>query len=191
MMTRKKVLRLATATLVFMSLTGVVIMELFHDRKILEVLVGHYSWYYQLILGGLYGALTALAGWQLVKLPQLKDTNDFFTRLIGGLNLSNFQILYISICAGVGEEILFRGALQPFMGIWITSILFVFLHGYLNPNNLPLTFYGVYMVLVIAGIGYLAEYNGLLTSITAHFVIDWILITKLRNSFQDEPEDYS
>jgi len=182
---RKKILKLAAATLVFMSFLGYVIIELFHKSSLFEQLMGSFPWYYQIVLGSIYGLLTALLGWQLVKLPPLKETHIFFTDLIGSIKLSSFQIIFISFCAGVGEEILFRGAIQPFAGIWITSVLFVFLHGYLNPKNLPLMFYGIFMVLIISGIGYLAIVNGLLTAIVAHFMIDWVLITKLRNSYEN------
>jgi len=73
----------------------------------------------------------------------------------------------------------FRGVLQPLLGIWTTSILFVLLHGYLNPFNLPLTFYGLYMVVVIGVMGLFTEHLGILTAMTSHTVIDYILLQKL------------
>ena len=36
--------------------------------------------------------------------------------------------LVISLCAGVAEEVIYRGALQPRLGIIYTSILFVLIH---------------------------------------------------------------
>jgi hypothetical protein len=38
------------------------------------------------------------------------------------------QILMLGLSAGVGEEITLRGALQPRLGIWLTSLLFAALH---------------------------------------------------------------
>jgi len=49
--------------------------------------------------------------------------------------------LALAIGAGVGEEILFRGALQPVLGIWFTSILFAVVHvqyGFLTPATIVL-----------------------------------------------------
>lgn len=51
----------------------------------------------------------------LTKLSQLKY-------LI--FELTTIEKIYISLLAGVSEEILFRGLLQPLLGITITSILF-------------------------------------------------------------------
>jgi membrane protease YdiL (CAAX protease family) len=58
---------------------------------------------------------------------------------IGQTLYQDFSIwhwLALAIGAGVGEEILFRGALQPVFGIWFTSILFAIVHvqyGILTP----------------------------------------------------------
>ena len=86
----------------------------------------------------------------------------------------------MSFAAGVGEEILFRGAIQPFIGVWPTAIGFVAIHGYLNPMNLKMSIYGILMVVVSAGIGYLFKYEGLYAAITAHFLIDLVLFIKFR-----------
>ena len=65
------------------------------------------------------------------------------------------------------------------LGIWVTSILFVLLHGYLNPFNLPLTYYGIYMVLVIGVLGLMTEHIGIVTAMIAHTLIDVILLREL------------
>ena len=49
--------------------------------------------------------------------------------------------LALALGAGIGEEILFRGALQPVLGIWFTSILFAIVHvqyGLLTPATVVL-----------------------------------------------------
>ena len=49
--------------------------------------------------------------------------------------------LALALGAGIGEEILFRGALQPVFGIWFTSLLFAIVHvqyGLLTPATLIL-----------------------------------------------------
>lgn len=38
------------------------------------------------------------------------------------------QIILLSVVAGFGEEVLFRGVIQPFMGIWLASLLFAAIH---------------------------------------------------------------
>lgn len=109
----------------------------------------------------------------------LQNTRKFFSGLIGQLNLRFIDILFISFCAGAGEEILFRGAIQPYLGVWITAILFVALHGYINPFNWRISIYGILMCLIIAGIGYLNDHVGLTSAIAAHFMIDVYLFKML------------
>ncbi|GJM39990.1 MAG: hypothetical protein DHS20C20_02720 [Ardenticatenaceae bacterium] len=49
--------------------------------------------------------------------------------------------LALAIGAGIGEEILFRGALQPIFGIWFTSLFFAIVHvqyGLLTPATVVL-----------------------------------------------------
>ena len=144
----------------------------------------------QVIVGIVFGLVTAMAGWQIVELPIMAKTKTFFAGLINPLKLDKYQIVFISICAGVGEELFFRGAIQPMLGIWMTSIMFVLLHGYLNPFNLPLTYYGIYMVLVIGVIGLMTEHLGILTAIIAHTIIDVILLKELSaTSLSNEKEN--
>jgi membrane protease YdiL (CAAX protease family) len=102
-----------------------------------------------------------------------------YVRLIQQFDLNTSDVIFISCCAGVGEEVLFRGAIQPFMGIIITAILFVAIHGYLNPRNWRISIYGVFMTAGIVLLGYLAETMGLLVAIVAHTIIDIYLLNRM------------
>lgn len=44
--------------------------------------------------------------------------------------------LVVATCAGVGEELLFRGLLQPAYGIWAASVLFALMHFHYGPSLL-------------------------------------------------------
>ena len=65
----------------------------------------------QIMIGLAYGYLAAWLAWQLIKTPILKSTLTFFSNLVKRLNLRFIDIVFISFCAGAGEEILFRGAI--------------------------------------------------------------------------------
>ena len=191
MLSKKTIMLLALVTLVVFGGVGALLIPYVRDMKFLEFMSGIEKYWLQLTIGIIFGIITAKAGWQIIELPKLADTKTFFTNLIKPLKLNSGQIIFISICAGVGEELLFRGAVQPMLGIWITSILFVLLHGYLNPFNLPLTLYGIYMVLVIGVMGLMTEYFGILAAMIAHTLIDIILLRELSmasvpKEFQDQ-----
>ncbi len=65
-------------------------------------------------------------------------------------NLSSFGgALILGISAGVGEEILFRGAVQPRYGIVFTSLVFASLH---VQYGISLTILGIFLVSVMLGI---------------------------------------
>lgn len=176
---RNTILWAALATLVGFGGLGSVLVPMIRDTSLTKFLSGQEKFWIQLAVGASFGVITAKAGWQLVEQPFLESTKSFFARLIGPLKLNSIQIAYISICAGIGEEMFFRGAIQPMLGIWFTAILFVLLHGYLNPFNMPLTIYGTYMVLVIGVMGLFTEHFGIVTSMLAHTIIDIILLRQL------------
>lgn len=181
---------MALGTLVVFGGLGLIIIPFTRDVKIAEFLSGTEKYWLQIIIGVIVGVVTAKAAWQIVELPFLLKTKHFFSDLISPLKLDTIQIIFISICAGVGEELFFRGAIQPMLGVWFTSILFVLLHGYLNPFNMSLTIYGIYMVLVIGVLGLLTEYFGILTAMIGHTLIDIILLRELSNTpLPEEPAE--
>jgi len=189
MISKKTIVALAMGTLLVFGGLGVLIIPFVRNVRIVHFLGGSDQYWLQIILGIIVGIITAKAGWQIVELPKLTKTKVFFSNLIKPLNLNMLEIIFISICAGVGEELFFRGAIQPILGVWMTAILFVLLHGYLNPFNIPLTFYGMYMVLVIGVLGLMTEHFGILTAIIAHSIIDIILLTELsRVQLPDDSE---
>lgn len=173
--------RLSLFTLYGFGLLGWLIIEFAFDYPFVSVLIGHISWYEQLAFGLAYGIVTGILAAYLVKRPFFRPAKGIFVKLARKLDLTYSDIIFFSLCAGIGEEIFFRAAIQPIIGIWPTAIIFVALHGYLNPRNWRLSIYGLYMVLVSAGFGYLFDFAGLLAAIAAHFVIDVILFGVLKN----------
>jgi hypothetical protein len=127
-----------------------------------------------------FGALAALIGALLLKLPVLKETSTFYARLFKGLDLQWMDIVFYSLCAGIGEEILFRGALQPLIGLWWVAILFVVLHGYISTKDWKKSIYGVFLILISAGFGYLTLYLDIFSAMAAHFIFDVIMFIKLK-----------
>lgn len=90
-------------------------------------------------------------------------------------NLINFQnIFIIGISAGVCEEILFRGALQPKFGIFLSSILFAILH---VQYNIPWILLTIFIISVT--LGYLRKFTNTTTSIIAHSTFDGVQMTIL------------
>ena len=71
--------------------------------------------------------------------------------------------LLIGVGAGLGEETLFRGAVQPVFGILATSILFASMHVQYGPSLLL-----GYIFVLSVGLGLLRRYFNTTTSLLAH-----------------------
>jgi uncharacterized protein len=70
-----------------------------------------------------------LANYLLVQAnPVQAEVMDELSQLLLGNMTTVWDWLILAIAAGIGEEVLFRGALQPVLGIWLTSLLFAVIH---------------------------------------------------------------
>ncbi|MBU1701233.1 MAG: CPBP family intramembrane metalloprotease [Candidatus Eisenbacteria bacterium] len=78
---------------------------------------------------------------------------------------STWGLLTVGLAAGIGEEILYRGAIQPKLGLLPTSILFAVIHSYygLSPAF-------AWIFLLGLGLGYLRKKTDTTTCILFHAV---------------------
>ncbi len=172
---RKKLLIGAVITLFGFPLLGWLILYFTDPEPISTMLRAKQPLAIQALLGAVAGLFLGWGARTLISMNFLKNTLEKYAALIGDFRLTDFDIIFISFCAGFGEELLFRGSIQIFLGVWLTAFVFVAIHGYLNPKNLKLSVYGIYMTVAIAALGYMTEYVGIFASCIAHMVIDVIL----------------
>ena len=87
------------------------------------------------------------------------------------------EIVGVSLAAGVGEELLFRGAVQAEFGLVIASVLFGFTH----IGGRSSVVFGLWVVVMGFGLGGLAHAaGGLLAPIVAHAAYDAMAISFIR-----------
>lgn len=99
-----------------------------------------------------------------------RDLHSSFRDLLGPL--TGKEIVILALASSVGEELLFRGALLPWFGVWIQAAVFAALHIGPGKRFLPWTLSA--FVLGVA-FGELALWTGNLGGpIAAHFVINYI-----------------
>ncbi len=179
---KTRIFYLSCITLFGMGAVGILLIKFLQKQDPYTVLSGEKDYGRQIISGLVYGLI--VSGWAIALLynPWFKGIRSFFTKLVQDIQPTFLNILFYSFCAGVGEEILFRAGIQPLIGIWPASLLFVFFHGYINPTNMNLTVYGIFLVVVCSGFGYLFKFFGIGSSITAHFVYDVAMFSLLRYS---------
>ncbi|MFM2037398.1 MAG: hypothetical protein RL432_337 [Bacteroidota bacterium] len=135
--------------------------------------------------GLMFGFVYAFIALLFMQAPVFDGLNSRMEHLIGELKLSLFAGIFLSICAGLGEELLFRAALQPTLGIWMSSILFVAIHGYLNPWNWRFSLYGLIILPFVVILSYGFDHFGLWFAVMAHFAYDVVLFTAMVRENED------
>jgi membrane protease YdiL (CAAX protease family) len=142
----------------------------------------------QAVLNGLLACLPMLGMLQvlyLVKWQPLLELRYEVERIVGELfgGSSWFELALVSFAAGVGEEILFRGALQPLGINWLTfwpgfilvAILFGLAHAMTKIYFVMATVIGFYF-------GWLAlQDHNLVTPIVAHAVYDFLALAIIQH----------
>lgn len=127
-------------------------------------------------LGVLWGVvatvppLIALLLVRAVPWRPLRRVGEFLSTVVGPAlaACSLPELALVALLAGLGEELLFRGALQPLLGLPVASLLFALAH-FITPTYAVLTgLMGLYL-------GWLAETSGTLwVPITTHALYDFI-----------------
>ena len=180
---KKHVLIAGLVTLIGIGGIGLVLIYFFHHQLISKYLIVSFAAFgKQFLIGSGYALVTLFPLTVLLQRKMLDATRSFFGDLLQKFDVSTFDIFFLSFSAGVGEELFFRGAIQPWIGIWPTAIIFIALHGYLNPKNRPLFIYGTVLLIVSAGFGYLLQKIGIYAAMAAHFWIDVVLMLYLKRS---------
>jgi hypothetical protein len=99
-----------------------------------------------------------------------RDLHSSFRDLLGPL--TGKEIVILALASSVGEELLFRGALLPWFGVWIQAAVFAALHIGPGRRFLPWTLSA--FVLGVA-FGFIAQWTGNLGGpIAAHFAINYL-----------------
>ena len=129
----------------------------------------------QLRLGLRWIVLLVLLQWAIGAAWALLDPEQ--AELLGSINesmLAGFNTLgdwfVLALAAGVGEEILFRGALQPVLGLGFTSLLFAIVH--VQYGITPITFA---VFLIGLAIGVLRQRTNTTVAIFVHFGYNFVL----------------
>jgi len=165
---------------------GLLLIVFAHGASLADFMASGLPFKQQLLQGSIFGIATAVLAIGLIRTEWFKESRSFFQQFIADLNPSFPEIVFYSFCAGVGEELLFRGGIQPWLGVWLTAILFIALHGYLSISDLSTTVYGILMILVSAGFGYLMVHVGLFSSMTAHFWFDVVMFAYLKWGYKSK-----
>jgi len=101
--------------------------------------------------------------------------------------LTGIGAFFLAVSSAIGEEILFRGAIQPWAGLILTSIGFGMLH--LGPEG-RIASWSVWAFTAGMLLGWSTHVTGsILPAMIAHFLTNMISITRLRLQYQKAVRD--
>lgn len=92
------------------------------------------------------------------------------------------DVVVLALASSIGEEVLFRGVLLPTTGLWVSSIVFGFAHGFApgRPTQMWAMLKQFFPLVVAATLigfafGWMVEYTGtILAPIVAHFTVNYL-----------------
>jgi len=112
---------------------------------------------------------------------RLRDHSIARSRMI---DLQGLNPVWISLFAGIGEELLFRAAIQPLLGLWLTSVMFALVH--MQPRQCRsmtagAIWYAGFVFFVSLLLGSIYIHWGLVAAMTFHTTGDLVGLFTLRH----------
>ncbi len=172
-LTRKSLYALSLAMTVVFTFGGWLYITYLTDHTIFEALSHGFPLWKQLTVGAAIGvAMGGVFSVAVFMIPWFEALRDKAREIVNAIRPRWYDLVVLSLAAGWGEEILFRGALQPVVGIWIASLLFAAAHGMLNFHSKGQIAYTAFLFLAGFGLGLVYEWAGLVACMTLHAVYD-------------------
>jgi membrane protease YdiL (CAAX protease family) len=141
----------------------------------------------QLLVGQVLALIAAGVSWVLFRLTAKSASSARTIDSYARLDLRGLNPLWISIAAAVGEEMLFRAALQPLLGVWIVSLLFLLTHvpvyRFRKLDGAALAQAASVFVGSVV-LGFVFQYVGLLAAMLVHAWIDIVGLLIVRHMVQ-------
>lgn len=112
--------------------------------------------------------------------PSYRELKSVVMGLLGPLTVP--MAIYVSLMTALGEEMVFRGAIQPLAGLFVTSFLFGLMH--VGPGGL-LSAWSLWAMIAGGLLGWMFdETKSLWPCIVAHFVVNFVSMMMLRRQYQ-------
>lgn len=129
----------------------------------------------------------------IIRMPAFLQLRDHSIARSRRIDLRGLNPVWISLFAGIGEELLFRGAVQPLWGLWLTSVIFALVH--IQPSQYRsitrgTIWYAGFVFLVSLLLGSIYTHWGLVAAMAFHTTGDLVGLFTLRQvSKAAEPDD--
>ncbi len=131
----------------------------------------------QLVSGLLGGAIVGSAAviWFL-RAPVFAAGRATAREVLASATLSRGDVAFMSLAAGFGEELLFRGALQPWIGLVPSSVVFTLVHYWVPLTGIARAAYAAFVLAVSLALGLLCFRSGIVAAMAAHASVDLVVL---------------
>jgi membrane protease YdiL (CAAX protease family) len=172
------------STLIYgvMSALGLAVVAFGHKNLPALVTAAGPAAFGHLALVGLLGAgiLLVLSYFFEDWFASFRELKTQLVRLLGPISVP--VALYLAVLTAFGEELFFRGALQPFAGLVLTSVLFGLLH---MGQNAKISAWSVWALIAGFLLGWMRDETGSLwPPIVAHFGVNAVSLLTLRRNYR-------
>ncbi len=142
----------------------------------------------QILVGLLVGIGSGLAvGLGVARSSRLASLRKIIHQVFEAVRPNLLDLFLTSASAGFSEELLFRGAVQPLLGIWITSLLFALAHGGGAKASKGNLFFGLFIFGISLLLGVVYVEVGLLAGMVTHFALDFAALLQYRRLVAANP----
>ena len=138
---------------------------------------------WQLVIGQGLALVAAAVSYGVYRMSSRSASTMKTIDTYARLDLRGMNPLWMALAAAVGEEMLFRAALQPLLGVWIVSLLFLATHMPVyrmrRPDRATLVqAAGIFGTSV--ALGFVFQYLGLIAAVLVHLWIDIVGLLVVR-----------
>ncbi|WP_107039300.1 CPBP family intramembrane glutamic endopeptidase [Brumimicrobium mesophilum] len=166
---------LSWITLILFPAIGLTLLYFFDEIELISVFEFDHVFSPMTLIGLEFGFMYGFFVIAVSQLPVFEEMSTPQIRMLKSLKLNWLDIIFMSFCAGFGEEILFRAGIQTWLGPWFTSFLFIAVHGYFNPKSWKKSMLGVLLLPFILILSFTYELFGLWFCVAAHFSYDLLM----------------
>jgi membrane protease YdiL (CAAX protease family) len=172
---RKLILRVSVGSLVAFAAIAWLIAYA-QARTLASLFWTNRPWSEAIAIGAVTGTVMSLVVTATVlHAPALLRFREFLRGAYAKASLRRSDLLIVSLNAGIGEELLFRGVIHPLLGNGWTSLIFALLHTGLPRGRLQVVF-GLYVFVVSLALGIVYESYGLAAAMAAHAAFDLLFL---------------
>ena len=148
-----------------------------HDHALVRAAIGA-------VIGAVIASINALL---VSRLRVFERISHLAHHAVEGIEPRWHTDVIVALAAGFGEEIFFRGALDPVLGQWLTGLAFVALHGALRIRNRNHLMFAAFLYAASIGLSGLNRWQGLECAIAAHSAYDLAMLVWLVRGAMREP----